>query len=103
MISDPLTLEIAETRYMASFGIGIFESTALAFEYAHDEYENDDEEDAFTAHLAIESQPRVYCRDVRADFRRSVVPGAGRKYLPALSFHILTPDGRFVIVAPCLG
>jgi hypothetical protein len=45
---------LPETRYLGSFGIGIFESTSLAFEYAHDEYENDDEEDAFTAQLAIE-------------------------------------------------
>ncbi|BBO76515.1 hypothetical protein DSCW_39320 [Desulfosarcina widdelii] len=45
---------LPETRYLGSFGIGIFESTSLAFEYAHDEYENDDEADAFTAQLAIE-------------------------------------------------
>lgn len=45
---------LPETSYLGSLGIGIFESTTLAFEYAHDEYENDDEEDAFTAQLAIE-------------------------------------------------
>lgn len=45
---------LPETRYLGSFGIGIFESTSLTVEYAHDEYENDDEEDAFTAQLAIE-------------------------------------------------
>ncbi|BBO89751.1 LbtU family siderophore porin [Desulfosarcina ovata] len=43
-----------ETRYMGSFSLGIFKATTLAFEYAHGEFENDDEEDAFTAQLAIE-------------------------------------------------
>lgn len=48
---------IPETRYLGSFAFGFFESTTLAFEYAHSEFENDDEEDAFTAQLAIEFYP----------------------------------------------
>jgi hypothetical protein len=48
---------LPESRYLGSFGIGIFESTTLAFEYAHDEFEDiadEDEADTFTAQLAIE-------------------------------------------------
>ncbi len=43
-----------ETRYLGTFGLNLFENTALAIEYLHDEYENDDEADTFTAQLAIE-------------------------------------------------
>ncbi|WP_319406527.1 LbtU family siderophore porin [uncultured Desulfosarcina sp.] len=52
--TDEAQSRLPETRYMGSFGIAILEGTNLAFEYAHDEYENDDEEDALTAQLSIE-------------------------------------------------
>ena len=45
---------LPETRILASVGYGIFENTALALEYLHDEYENDDEADVITIQLAIE-------------------------------------------------
>ena len=45
---------LPETRILGSVGYGIFENTALALEYLHDEYENDDEADVITAQLAIE-------------------------------------------------
>ncbi|WP_419657101.1 hypothetical protein Dvar_62360 [Desulfosarcina variabilis str. Montpellier] len=45
---------LPETRYLGSIGVGIFENTTLALEYLMDEYENDNEETALTAQLAIE-------------------------------------------------
>ena len=45
---------LPETRYLGSFGVSIFENTSLALEYMMGEYENDDEETALTAQLAIE-------------------------------------------------
>ena len=45
---------LPETRIIGSIGVGIFDSTTLALEYAHDEFENDDEVDIVTAQLAIE-------------------------------------------------
>jgi hypothetical protein len=45
---------IPETKYLGTFGIGIFESTNLAFEYAQSQFENDDEERAVTVQLAVE-------------------------------------------------
>ncbi|BBO70306.1 hypothetical protein DSCA_42360 [Desulfosarcina alkanivorans] len=52
--TDEAQNRLPETRYLGAFGLGIFESTNLSFEYTHSEFENDDEEDAFTAQLAIE-------------------------------------------------
>ncbi len=52
--TDEAEYILPETRYLGTFGIGIFESTNLAFEYAHSKFENDDEEDALTVQLAIE-------------------------------------------------
>jgi hypothetical protein len=45
---------LPETRIIGSIGVEIFDSTSLALEYAHDEFENDDEVDIVTAQLAIE-------------------------------------------------
>ena len=45
---------LPETRVLGTIGMEIYDATTLAFEYLHDEYENDDEADAFTAQLAIE-------------------------------------------------
>ncbi len=45
---------LPETRILGSIGIGIYAGTTLAFEYLHDEYENDDEADIVTAQLAVE-------------------------------------------------
>ncbi len=51
---------LPESRILASFGIGIFEGTTLAFEYAHDEDYNtadggtDESTDTFTAQMAYE-------------------------------------------------
>jgi len=45
---------LPETRIIGAIGVGIFDSTSLALEYAHDEFENDDEVDIVTAQLAIE-------------------------------------------------
>ncbi|MCK5738343.1 LbtU family siderophore porin [bacterium] len=45
---------LPESRVMGVIGVGIFDSTTLALEYLHDEFENDDEVDVITAQLAIE-------------------------------------------------
>eukprot|EP01155_Anaeramoeba_flamelloides_P001469 Anaeramoba_flamelloidesa1055207_38.p1 GENE.a1055207_38~~a1055207_38.p1 ORF type:complete len:385 (+),score=91.68 a1055207_38:431-1585(+) len=45
---------LPESRYMACIGAGIFDYTSLALEFAHDDYETDDEADIITAQLAIE-------------------------------------------------
>ncbi|MDY0191540.1 MAG: LbtU family siderophore porin [Desulfuromonas sp.] len=45
---------LPESRYMACVGAEIFAATSLAIEFAHDEYETDDEADIVTAQLAIE-------------------------------------------------
>jgi len=45
---------LPESRYMVCIGAGIFDYTSLALEFAHDEYETDDEADIVTAQLAIE-------------------------------------------------
>lgn len=45
---------LPETRMMCTVGIEIFESTNLAFEYLHDEFENNHEADVITAQLAFE-------------------------------------------------
>ena len=45
---------LPEARMMGTVGCEIFEATNLALEYFHDEYENDDTADVFTAQLAIE-------------------------------------------------
>jgi hypothetical protein len=45
---------LPESRYMVCIGAGIFDYTSLALEFAHDEYETDDEADTVTAQLAIE-------------------------------------------------
>jgi hypothetical protein len=52
--TDEAQNRLPETRYLGSFGLELFKYTSLAFEYYHDEFENDDEADAFTAQLAIE-------------------------------------------------
>ncbi|BBO70015.1 hypothetical protein DSCA_39450 [Desulfosarcina alkanivorans] len=51
--TDEAHNRLPETRYLGTFVLGIVDNTTLAFEYFHDEYENDDEEDGFTAQLAI--------------------------------------------------
>ena len=45
---------IPEIQYGAVVSYGIFDNTAVAVEYLHGEFENDDERDAFVAQLAIE-------------------------------------------------
>lgn len=45
---------LPETRYVGSFGIGIYDKTTVAVEYLHDIFENDDEADVLTLQLAIE-------------------------------------------------
>lgn len=45
---------LPESRYMACVGAEIFEATSLALEFAHDEYETDDEADIVTVQLALE-------------------------------------------------
>lgn len=45
---------LPESRFMACIGAGILDYTSLALEFAHDEYETDDEADIVTAQLAIE-------------------------------------------------
>ena len=52
--TDEAWNRLPEDRYVGSVGVGIFEYTTLALEYRHDDYENDDEEDAVTAQLAFE-------------------------------------------------
>jgi len=58
--TDDMAGNLPESRILASFGIGIFEGTTLAFEYAHDEdYDvadggTDESADTFTAQLAYE-------------------------------------------------
>ncbi len=58
--TDDMAGNLPESRILGSFGIGIFEGTTLAFEYAHDEdYDlgeggTDESADAFTAQLAYE-------------------------------------------------
>ena len=52
--TDEAQNRLPETRYIGSIGIELFKYTSLALEYYHDEFENDDEEDAITAQLAIE-------------------------------------------------
>ena len=51
--TDEAYNRLPETRYLGTFGVEVFTSTSLGFEYAHSEFENDDEEDAFTIQLAI--------------------------------------------------
>ena len=50
---DTLNL-LPEKQYGAAVTYSLFESTSLAFEYLHGEFENDDERDLFTCQLAIE-------------------------------------------------
>jgi hypothetical protein len=45
---------LPETRLLGSIGVEIYEATSLAFEYFHEEFENDDEADVVTAQLAVE-------------------------------------------------
>ena len=52
--TDNLEDILPESRILGSLGVAIFENTSLALEYAHDEYENDDEADIVTMQLAIE-------------------------------------------------
>ncbi|BBO78594.1 hypothetical protein DSCW_60110 [Desulfosarcina widdelii] len=52
--TDNAQNRLPETRYLGTFGLEIFKYTNLAVEYSHSEYENNDEEDAFIAQLAIE-------------------------------------------------
>ena len=58
--TDDMVGNLPESRILASFGIGIFESTTLAFEYAHDmDYDTadggtDESADTFTGQLACE-------------------------------------------------
>lgn len=52
--TDKAYNRLAETRYVGSFGIGIYQQTTLTFEYLHDIFENKDETDTLTAQLAIE-------------------------------------------------
>jgi hypothetical protein len=58
--TDDMIGHLPESRILASFGIGIFKGTTLAFEYAHDEdYDTadggtDESADTFTAQLAYE-------------------------------------------------
>ncbi len=52
--SDDCDGFLPENRYGAAITYGLFESTSLGLEYLHDEFENDDETDIVTAHLAIE-------------------------------------------------
>ncbi len=51
--TDDAWNRLPENRYMGLVGAEVFEYTSLALEYRHDEYENDDEEDALTLQLAI--------------------------------------------------
>jgi hypothetical protein len=51
--SDTLNL-LPETQYGAAITYGLFENTALALEYLHGEFENDDTRNLITAQLAIE-------------------------------------------------
>ena len=52
--TDKAYNRLAETRYVGTFGVGIYKQTTLAFEYLHDIFENEDEIDVVTAQLAIE-------------------------------------------------
>lgn len=52
--TDAAQNRFPESRYLISWGMGIFENTSLTFEYRNDEYENNDEENAFTAQVAYE-------------------------------------------------
>lgn len=52
--TDNAYTRLAETRYIGSLGIGIYDYTSLAFEYLHETFENDDEADVLTVLLAIE-------------------------------------------------
>ncbi len=58
--TDDMIGHLPESRILASFGIGIFKGTTLAFEYAHDEdYDTavggtDESADTFTAQLVYE-------------------------------------------------
>lgn len=45
---------LPETRLLGAIAVEIYEATSLAFEYFHDEYENNDEADGVTAQLAVE-------------------------------------------------
>jgi hypothetical protein len=51
---DDLGDLLPETQYGAAVTYSLFENTALAVEYLHGEFENDDERDAVTAQLAVE-------------------------------------------------
>ncbi|MBA2882451.1 hypothetical protein HNR65_002798 [Desulfosalsimonas propionicica] len=44
---------LAEDRYICAMSMDVFDSTSVALEYFHEEYENDDENDAVTAQLAF--------------------------------------------------
>jgi hypothetical protein len=44
---------LAEDRYICAVSMDVFDSTSVALEYSHEEYENDDENDAVTAQLAF--------------------------------------------------
>ena len=52
--TDNAQNRLPETRYLGSFGVSLFENTSLALEYMMGEYEDDTEESAVTATLAIE-------------------------------------------------
>ena len=45
---------LPEIRILGAISVGIFDSTTLALEYLHDEFDNDDEVDTVTAQLSIE-------------------------------------------------
>lgn len=44
---------LAEDRYICAVSMDVFDHTSVALEYFHEEYENDDENDAVTAQLAF--------------------------------------------------
>jgi hypothetical protein len=51
---DDLGDFLPETQYGAAVSYSLFENTALAVEYLHGEFENDDEQDRITTQLAVE-------------------------------------------------
>jgi hypothetical protein len=51
---DDLGDFLPETQYGAAVSYSLFENTALALEYLHGEFENDDEYDRITTQLAVE-------------------------------------------------
>jgi hypothetical protein len=51
--ADDLADFLPEIQYGAAVAFSLFENTALAFEYLHGEFENDDERDLLTTQLAV--------------------------------------------------